>query len=1335
MASDKTKNLLTNYLRKLTNLSGNSRSIFLPKINSDQFIDLQQLSQLNGEKAFTIIESLIAEKNKTICPVIDARLEAVNEGSKKLKKLQRIDQFIFEERGSRDLHVGWPFVRGKFSDGTLVNCPLLFFPVELKIEKEKWILSLRADSEISFNKSFLLAYSFYNQVKTDDELLDETFDSIDRDSTVFRTQLYQLLQKAKMEIHFNPDNYRDELESFSAFKKDEFEEKHRNGELKLFPQAVLGIFSQAGSSLVPDYLHLLEEKSFTDLEEFFRKRSPNESNNKSINFLNQISEDKVYGIFPMDSWQENALKASKLGHSLVVQGPPGTGKSQLICNLISDAVATGKKVLVVCQKRAALDVVYARMKEQNLSDFLALVHDFKNDRKEIFQKIAKQIERVDEYKSRNISLDAIQLDRKFFVTGKRIDQITEELDSFRSALFDEAECGQSVKQLYLLSRPSDPFINLKQEYQYLKFDVVDEFVRKIKSYSHYATRFKSPEYSWLERKSFAKYHASDLSSIKECLNEIPIYFSRVKDDFSKNFNTTLDWDQCEALIDKRMEAITIKELVSSEPRYIYFQKMSAELDEETSSLWLANMERVAMECYDEDGIEQSLASAQLGQLQQALYRSMKSRKNLVGLLLWELFSKDKFLVKRALVGNRLESDKEGLKILERKLDRRLNLEHNLSKLKTKTWLHQIPDGVSKTELANWFSDQQSALKAKLVFNSIRGIKNLIAPAFLTKKEFVSKLDTLFQLVAQLPGRKDQWLHYLLSSQISKITQHPETISTLLNAISQDFDALIEFDRLEEDLLVDERTIINKLSEEAGTWNENDLVILFQNSLCLAWIDHIEMKHPELRMASSGKLELLEEELQEKIIEKQEISNEILLLRARECITESLEFNRLNNQVTYRDLLHQVTKKKKIWPLRKVVSEYEDEIYKLLPCWLASPESVSAIFPMKGIFDLVIFDEASQCFAERGIPALYRGKQTVIAGDSKQLRPGDFYQVRWQEEDDDPDTEIDSLLELANRYLLSVQLQGHYRSNSLELIDFSNRHFYGGKLQLVPELHIANQKEPVIDYVKVDGIWEGNTNQHEANKVVELLYNLNLSHPNKEIGIITFNAPQQMLILDKLEERWAELKKPLPETHFVKNIENVQGDERDIIIFSVAYAPDKQGKLSTQFGSLNVQGGENRLNVAVSRAREKVIIVTSIWPDQLSIEETKNDGPKLLKAYLQFSLEVSKGNFKPFSSHSKKNRSVLLKTIINEWFTKKDEFIMEEDSLPFYDLTAKKDGQYVGAILSDDENYYRSLSTKSSHAQTPQLLEKNNWPYTRVYSRNYWQDPDRFFNEIGKFVNK
>jgi len=1331
VASEKTKKVLTNYLRKLTNLSGRNRSIFLPRLMADQFLDLQQLSQLNGEKAFTIIESLIAGKKKVICSVLDPRMETVNEASTRLKKIQRVDHFIFEERGSRELHVGWPFVRGKFSDGTLVRCPLLYFPVELKIENASWVLTMREDAEVAFNKSFLLAYSSYNQVKANEELLDETFDESATDSTVFRTQLYQLLQKANLAIQFNPDNYRDELIPFATFKKEEFEEEHQTGELKLFPEAVLGIFPQAGSFLVPDYLRLLENDSFTDLEDFFHLRSPSQSNSLTPEMLSQVKEEKVYSIFPMDIWQENALKASKLGYSLVVQGPPGTGKSQLICNLISDSIAQGKKVLVVCQKRAALDVVYMRLREKNLTDFVALVHDYKNDRREIFEKTARQIDRVEEYKSRNISLDAIQLDRQFFHVGKRIDQITEELESFRLALFSDADCGLNIKQLYLISDPTEPFINLRQECNQFKAKEITEFGRILKSYCFYATHLENPDYEWLERRSFSHFQATDRQALADCLQELPIYFNQVKENFSKHFNTQLDWEQCEALIDRRLDAITIKELMASDSRYGYFQKMMPESVEETSSLWLANIERVVMDCYEGVGIECSVPAAQLGQLQLALHRNAKARKSLFGLIRWELFSKDKFLVKRVLVANKLESTKEGFKLLEQRLDQRLNLEHNLSKLKTKSWLLQLPDGLSKAEMVNWFADQQGAIKAKTIFSSIRGIKNLISPIAHSKKEFIRDLDTLFKLIAQLPGKKDYWLHYLLSSQISSLTQNKGRSDQLLTVLLRDFDLLVEFDRLKESRSDAVRDVTAKLFDRLQNWEQAQMVKLFENSIYLAWIENMENKNPQLRMASSGKLLLLEEELKELISQKQSISNEILLLRSRERVTDNLEFNRLNNRVTYRDLLHQVTKKKKIWPLRKVVTEFEEDIYRLLPCWLASPESVSAIFPMKEIFDLVIFDEASQCYAERGIPALFRGKQAVVAGDSQQLRPGDFYQTRWQEDDDEPDTEVVSLLELCNRYLATTRLQGHYRSKSMELIEFSNRYFYQGKLQMLPELKIANRNEPAIDFLKVEGVWGNYVNEVEADKVVDVLTDLWKTHPEKEIGVITFNAPQQSLILDKLEDSLAKLGKEIPSKLFVKNIENVQGDERDIIIFSVGYAPDKKGKVSAQFGSLNVSGGENRLNVAVSRAREKVIVITSLWPEQLAVGEAKNDGPKLLKAYLQFALDVSKGEFKTTSKLTDP-KSIYLKSKIKEWFAGK-EFKLESDLLPFHDLTAKKNGLLLGAILTDDDLYFQSPSAKSTHALVPQVLETKNWPFIQLYSRNYWQDKDRFFNEVGKFL--
>jgi hypothetical protein len=839
---------------------------------------------------------------------------------------------------------------------------------------------------------------------------------------------------------------------------------------------------------------------------------------------------------------------------------------------------------------------------------------------------------------------------------------------------------------------------------------------------------------WLDRKSFAGFSIGDLQRIKSAAEEVAPFYKGIREVLSKNLNASPDIEQLLTLGERIEELKALANTISEKKLFQNFKKMLPEKSNETSSLWLSNIERLIMDCFEEAGPDTSVLTGLLGYFQKALHRAMKARKGLFSWLRWQLFSKDKIMITRALVANQLQSDRKSFKILEQKLDQRLNFEHNLSKLKDKKWLLNIPEMISKEHFKEWFAKQQETIKIKLLFNSIRGLKNLIDPINLKEIEFSVRLHSLIQSLEQVQMKVKLWSPYISNTQIAKLSQDSSYQDELIKLLSLDFDALCEFDKLKANLSESESHIIQRLKEKSEGSNGDVWQQIFINSLGLAWIDHIETKHPELRMVSSGKMNSLEVELQEQIELKQNLSNEILLLRARERVTDDLEFNRLHNRVSYRDLLHQVTKKKKIWPLRKVINEFEEEIFKLLPCWLASPESMSAIFPMKEIFDLVIFDEASQCFAERGIPALYRGKQAVIAGDSKQLRPGDFYQARWLEEDfEEPDAEVDSLLELTSRYLMTLKLNGHYRSQSLELIDFSNKHFYEGELQLLPDFHQVNKQERSIEYSKVEGVWEHNSNKIEAEYIADLVLKILQESSQKEIGIVTFNAIQQALVQDYLEEKFASLQLQIPDRLFVKNIENVQGDERDIIIFSIGYAPDKWGKVNAQFGSLNAEGGENRLNVAVSRAREKIIVVSSLWPEQLEVGETKNAGPKLLKDYLHFARQVSSGDFLPYVVRDKKySSSDQLKKRIAQ---SKNKFDVElkDDAFPFHDLTIQQGKIFKGAIFTDDNFYHESLSAKAPHALLPQLLKKKNWPNVRVYSRNYWSDKKRLENYFKDLV--
>lgn len=1322
-----TKQLLKNFLRRLTNLSGRNRSIFLPRLYPEQFIDLHQLSFLKGKNSFTIIQNLIAGRPSIVCAELDSRMEANNEASRKLKMLQRADKFLFEERGSKDLHVGWPFVHGKFNDGTVVRCPLLYFPVELNLENGQWHLSLRPGVTLSFNKSFVLAYAHYNHISVSEALLEEDFEDFDHDSTVFRTALYQLLLKSNFEVNFNPDNFRDELAAFTNFKKEELAEKYGNGQLKLQPEAVLGIFPQAGSTLVPDYLDLIENDRIRDLEDFFLQRS-SIMKDRAADFLQEVREEKVYSIFPMDAWQENALKGAKLGHSIVVQGPPGTGKSQLICNMISDMIANEKRVLVVCQKRVAIDVVYNRLKEKRLDDFVALVHDFRDDRKQLYEKAARQIDRIDEYKFKNNSLDAIQLERKFFDVSRRIDQLSEELESFRRFLFDESESGMGIKQMYLMSDASQPSIDLKQDLVHFRWKEVDAFKRKLKSYVRLAKKFLHKDYPLRFRKSFSEWTLSDQKVLKSIFREVHPWFSSYGERLEKLMGARLDWEQCVQYAEREHLIGELIELLASEKVFENLKNIIHEPEEETSSLWLANMEKMMGECFDDEGPELTVPTPQLGQFQEALDRSRKSRRGLIGLIRWELFSKDKFLVTRVLVNNNLKSNRAGFKTLERKLDRRLNLEHNLSKLRATTWIKDLPSYANVDELRDWFGYQQTATAVKTGYLNLRGLKTVLDPVHHTREELIQLLSGLREIIRDFPAQRDRWKERLMPIQLRLLIDHAELGAIWEKALASDFDELVDFDRMSEGLETFERQVIDKLHDVIGRWDEQDIENLFINSLCLSWIDHIELKHPELRIVSTGQMELLENELLERIEEKESIGAEILLMRARERMLDNLEFNRLNNRVSYRDLGHQLGKKKKVWPIRKLVGEFESELFKLLPCWMASPESVSSIFPMADIFDIVIFDEASQCFAERGIPALYRGKQVIIAGDSQQLQPFDLYQSRWEDETEDPDQESTSLLDLGSRYLLSVSLNGHYRSQLPELIQFSNQHFYKGKLQILPDRNKINSETPAIQYEHVNGRWTNNTNQVEAERVVALIRELTKEQPGKEIGVITFNAPQQDLILDLLDASigpdWQ-----IPPSLFVKNIENVQGDEKDIIIFSIGYAKDKSGKLRAQFGSLNLAGGENRLNVAVTRAREKIIVVSSIHAEDLAVEDSTNRGPQLLKAYLHFAREASarKGPAQSFDV-DRHPASWYLKRIIKQELPFN---VSLESNLPYCDFMVKRDGKYAVLLLTDDDHYFESPSAKSAHALLPRALQQRNWRFRMLYSRNRWVNAEKFWLEIKK----
>ncbi|MAE85204.1 MAG: DNA helicase I [Flammeovirgaceae bacterium] len=1325
--------ILKTYLRRLTNLSGNNRSLLLLRLISDQFLDVHDLDFSAGHPSFHIIEQLIAKKDKIkLCDEFDSRDSSINANSQKLRKISRIENFIFQERGAKDLYVGWPFIRGKFSDGTLVRCPLIFFPVSLTRDKQAWYLEQRRDVNITFNKTFLLGYAHYNEAKLDEELIEAVLNDLDSDSTVYRTQLYEILKESNLELNFNQQNFMDKLQVFSNYKKAQFESVEKNGVLKLYPEAVLGIFPQAGSYLIPDYMKLLNDESIKDISDFFTSRVKTDpEENQNIRFSDQVKEETTFTPFDMDASQEHALKLIKKGNSLTVQGPPGTGKSQLICNLISDYIARGKNVLLVCQKRAALDVVYQRLQKQQLHDFIGLVHDFKNDRKNIFEQLARQVDSLDDYRQKNNGFDAIQLERTFVQASRKIDQIVEELEEFKKALYDEEECGKSIKELYLTSNPDEPSIALNQEYRHFTYDVVPQFLKQISQYLDYHDRFSRKQYFWNQGPSFAEFTTQDLVKLKEIVGELGSYENSLKDE-SKSFSSIpLDFESCLHFLTHKEDLEQLKSNADNDTVYRFYKRM-IEHDPDDDQQWLSNLERTMLQCFKGAGAEISLKSEELGRFQESLEHAIKARKGLFSWLRWRLFSADKIFVTRVLVANELKGNKEGFNILLNRMDNRLNYEHIVSQIEATDWLIEFPKTYRKIDIQNWFFYQKLALKSIQLRRAIRTLNEIMPAKNFDRHGYVENLGKLLQFLEKIPVQLQLWSRYISENQIRSVLLGKEDPQKLSKELSEQFDSLVEYHKIKNSFSSEQSKIISTLLED-DSLDTPAIIQKFENSLALAWIDHIEIKYPGLRSVSSFRLDHLTTELQEAIKDKKNVSQEILLLKSRERTYENLEYNRLNNLVTYKDLYHQVTKRRKIWPIRRVVSQFHEEIFSLLPCWLASPESASAIFPMEEMFDLVIFDEASQCFAERGIPAMYRGKQVVIAGDDKQLQPNDLYRVRWEDDDDEmPELEVDSLLSLAKQYLIESSLRGHYRSKALELIEFSNINFYKGKLKLLPEFSHAIDNKPAIQYLKTDGIWQNNSNLKEASIVVDLIETIQNKNPDKSVGVVTFNVTQQATILDLIDEKMDTGRFTVSDSLFVKNIENVQGDERDIIIFSTAYAPDSDGKIQLRFGSLNQAGGENRLNVAITRAKEQIYIVTSLLPHQLETDKSANEGPKLLKAYLQYAKNVSDGNWQPDSLEDQtQSRDWYLR---NRLETDKGHLQIKK-SLPFADLTVTSNDHPKGLILTDDDLFFDTLSAKEAYCYRQTHFIEMNWPFTQFYTREYWLSREHAEEKLEKFIHR
>lgn len=429
-------------------------------------------------------------------------------------------------------------------------------------------------------------------------------------------------------------------------------------------------------------------------------------------------------------------------------------------------------------------------------------------------------------------------------------------------------------------------------------------------------------------------------------------------------------------------------------------------------------------------------------------------------------------------------------------------------------------------------------------------------------------------------------------------------------------------------------------------------------------------------------------------------------------------------------------------IRRLFEQAPDILAGFCPCMLMSPMSVAQFLEVKkDMFDLVIFDEASQIPTNEAVGAIARGKTVVIVGDTKQMPPTTFFTANKTTEEEFEVDDLESVLEdcqaLKMPFLL---LSWHYRSKHESLISFSNNEYYENKLHTFPA--IDDQERRVV-YVPVKGTYQkggSRSNKNEAMAIVnEIERRLSDEKLRKlSIGVISFNVQQQYLIEDLLEVRmeknkqlktWAEES---GEPIFIKNLENVQGDERDVILFSVGYGPDKNGKVSMNFGPLNLTGGERRLNVAVTRSRYEMMVFSSLHAKDIDLRRSNAKGVQGLHRFLDYAengVLIQNAYFQD-SQQMEKVITMQIARKLEEKGLKVNTFVGKSRfKVNIAILDPHNESKYQMGILLDDKLYHAIPTMSDREIVQPSVLKSLDWKIKRVWTLDWFERPEHVIENI------
>ncbi|UPM50133.1 AAA domain-containing protein [Synechococcus sp. A10-1-5-1] len=1379
------------------------------------------LAELNTEAlpATTLLNHLVGRQSKprSLDPELLETNPALNQ---RLRRLRQEADAYQRETGIQALHLGYPLLLKR--DGPTRNrearkpklIPLLLWPVRLGVTAQGNLPQLGYDRDrgsgdgIQLNPALegVLSVRQFRELK-------EALEELQQRSALTGTQVIDALGT----IFPNGEGVLEPCPPNPSLPDGSDE--------SLVPSGVLFLCSFSAQTLAHE-LAQLEQRPCLEGPMAALLRLSNNADLTAEQHSSPLESDRFL-VTPADPSQKRAVWASRQQPGVLIQGPPGTGKSQTIVNIVADALGRHERVLVVCQKQAALEVVCNRLEAAQLGDRLCLITDPSRDRKPLLRKLRHQLDSWDPTRRRD------ELSRERIAIATDLTRLENELDGIYRAMatpllssgLNDQKVIDSLMQLG--KNPNAPALTaLRPVLHNCHVEEVRTIARQCADIAGLWLRAR-PENSPLQVLLWFSVDESTLSALTQAFQQLRQHDRALAADLNA-FPNAIESPQPDV----------VQAWINT------FSAILQDVDGKLASLltiWLplfsddsGNQVRVQLDTLarerrvvQEPGaalrwqkVLQPLADADLEAVAKALEIWCRGRSSFLSLLnpafhrarsllqqqvpqvMCDDFNLSISLQNSLVYEIQLRGDCRRYESLRRDLglpQSSANLRQQELLTAVDRLLDQFDQASDVVEAMRNCPLRQQADQA-LCSGRAEQIRDFVASLQSGVRRQVLRGQCRQSLVELAPWTDPKWLKALEQ----RITSG-EPITAELDSIHESWDSLVDFQRYRSrsaTLSTNEHAVMAVLAAKRNHWlslkpEQLSEAIRFtiEREALLGWQAVSEAQEPAL------------------LLTRQDVDR-----RTKQLATQDARLLELNKHLTATPAAPERVHLRPRWDdvvmltgprarkLREVVELGEDRgLFELCPVWLANPETVSQIFPLRqGLFDLVIFDEASQLPVESAIPAMYRANRIVISGDEKQLPPTRFFSSGFIDESDeeiiaeeevaDPDTIADNhiaaetrrqvkdcsdLLELGSAAgLTHVSLDIHYRSRFRALIAHSNAAFYQNKLS-IPVLHPADEirRTRPLQLELVNGTYINQSNRDEAMAVVAFLENLwcgpNTADPSclPTTGVVTFNKNQADLIedlLDRFSQETPLFHQALERERqrrfhsedcgfFVKNLENVQGDERDLILFSTTFGRDESERFLRRFGALGQKGGERRLNVATSRARDKVVIFSSMPIEEISDAHRQRKTPQsprdFLQSYLLYAKSISDGHLdeaelllnrlhrsSPSSSAAQSDRSQrFFVQSVSEYLRSKGltvEVPSAVDAFAF-DLAIRnpETGLFAIGIECDPPRHQDLVHARDREIWRPRVLQSSLPQVHRVWSRLWLAEPSKEQRRLNEAVRR